>query len=266
MAGKAVHPFRRRVRHSVDLLPEVEISESGNIRSLHLGSATIQSSMDIDDPADLVLTYTRAMMGFLLWHDDPRHIVQIGLGGGSFSRFIDEYLPDAISVAVEINPQVISVARAFFELPEEGDFFEVIEADGADYIKMFRESTDNILVDGFDDQQIVQALTTEEFFEDCKRALTANGMLVTNWWSGDKRYHSFLERLLAAFEGRVIELPAATHGNMAVMAFKDTPNLTSWDKLAARADELEGRFGLEFGEFVRRLKEANLHSNNRLLI
>ncbi|MNY69953.1 spermidine synthase [compost metagenome] len=53
---------------------------------------------------------------------------------------------------------------------------------------------------------------------------------------------------------------------MAVMAFKQPPSLTGWDALAKKADELEGRFGLEFGEFVKRLKEANLHSNNRLLI
>ena len=266
MAGKALHPFRRRVRNSVESQPEVEISEADNIRSLHLGSETIQSSMDLDDPADLVLSYTRAMMGFLLWNDAPRHIVQVGLGGGSLVRFIDEYLPDAISVAVEINPQVIAVARAFFQLPEEGDFFELIEADGADYIKVFRQSTDVIMVDGFDGLQIVDELTTEEFFEDCKQALTDNGIFVTNWWSGDKRYHSFLERLLAAFEGRVIELPSATHGNMAVMAFKRTPAPVSWEALYKKADELEGRFGLEFGEFVRRMKEANLHSNNRLLI
>ena len=63
MAGKAQHPFRRRVRNSQDALPDVDISESDNIRSLHLGSATIQSSMDLDDPADLVLTYTRDAAG-----------------------------------------------------------------------------------------------------------------------------------------------------------------------------------------------------------
>ena len=36
-------------------LPEVGISEEGNIRSLHLGSDTIQSSMNLDHPAELVL-------------------------------------------------------------------------------------------------------------------------------------------------------------------------------------------------------------------
>ncbi|MCL6264076.1 polyamine aminopropyltransferase [Craterilacuibacter sp. RT1T] len=266
VAGKACHPFRRRVRAAIDEMPEVEISESGNIRSLHLGSETVQSSMNLDEPADLVLSYTRAMMGFLLFGEEPQHILQIGLGGGSITRFIDEYLPNARSLVVEINPQVIAVARAFFQMPEEGEYFEIIEADGADYVKIFRESTDAILVDGFDGVQIVDALTTEDFFMDCRRALSPNGVFVANWWSGDKRYQAFLERLLEVFEGRVIELPSASHGNVAVMAFRQSPHPVSWDALEFRADQLECRYGIEFGDFVRRIKECNLHSAGRLLI
>jgi spermidine synthase len=243
-------------------MPEVEISEADGIRSLHLGSETVQSSMNIEDPTELVLSYSRAMMGFLLFNDDPSHILQIGLGGGSLSRFIDFYLRDAKSVAVDINPQVIAVARAFFELPEEGERFEIVEADGADYVKIFRDSTDVILVDGFDGLQIVDELTTESFFEDCRRAMTPEGVFVTNWWSGDKRYMSFLERLLGVFEGRVLELPAVSHGNVAVMAFNELPAMTRWDALERKADQLEQRFGLEFGDFVERLRMNNPHAKS----
>jgi spermidine synthase len=262
VANKALHPFRRRVRSSVNAMPEVEISEADGIRSLHLGSETVQSSMNIEDPTELVLSYSRAMMGFLLFNDDPAHILQIGLGGGSLSRFIDFYLRDAKSVAVDINPQVIAVARAFFELPEEGERFEIVEADGADYVKIFRDSTDVILVDGFDGLQIVDELTTESFFEDCRRAMTPEGVFVTNWWSGDKRYMSFLERLLGVFEGRVLELPAVSHGNVAVMAFNQLPAMTRWDALERKADQLEQRFGLEFGDFVERLRMNNPHAKS----
>jgi spermidine synthase len=263
--NKARHPFRRRVRSGVDAMPEVEISEADNIRSLHLGSETVQSSMNLDDPTDLVLSYSRAMMGFLLFNDDPRHILQIGLGGGSFARFIGHYLPDAQSVAVDINPQVIAVARAFFELPREDERFEIVEADGAEYVRIFRDSTDVILVDGFDGLQIVDALTTEDFFEDCRRALTPNGIFVTNWWSGDKRYMTFLERLLGVFGGLVLELPAASHGNVAVMAFAGEPAGTRWDAMEKRADALERRFGLEFCAFVERMRQASPQSDRCLM-
>ena len=38
----------------------VEVSEKDGIRSLHLGSETVQSSMRLADPTELVLSYTRA--------------------------------------------------------------------------------------------------------------------------------------------------------------------------------------------------------------
>ena len=97
------HPYRR-LRPARDALPEVGISEENGIRSLHLGSSTIQSSMSLDKPAELVLSYSRAMMAWLLFADPPAHITQIGLGGGSFARWIDAYLPDTRQTAVDINP------------------------------------------------------------------------------------------------------------------------------------------------------------------
>ncbi len=161
----ARHPYRR-LRPAKSSFPEVGISEEGNIRSLHLGSDTIQSSMNLDHPSELVLSYSRAMMGWLLFTDAlPQHITQIGLGGGSFARWIDTYLPDTRQTAVDINPQVIAIARNLFELPFEGEKFEIIEADGAEYIKVFRHNTDIILVDGFDGEQIIDALVEEPFSE-----------------------------------------------------------------------------------------------------
>ena len=242
------HPYRR-LRPAKSDLPEVGISEEGNIRSLHLGSDTIQSSMNLDHPAELVLSYSRAMMGWLLFAEKtPKHITQIGLGGGSFARWIDSYLPDTKQTAVDIN---------LFELPFEGENFEIVEADGAEYIKVFRHNTDAVLVDGFDGEQIIDALVEEPFFQDCRHALSPDGVFVTNWWSGDKRYQRFIERLLNVFEGRVLELPAESHGNMAVMAFQSSPKEQNLDKLKKRAKKLSGQYGLDFKRMLNDLKASN---------
>ena len=240
----ARHPYRR-LRSARFALPEVGISEHGNIRSLHLGSETVQSSMNVDYPAELVLSYSRAMMAWLLFVENVRHITQIGLGGGSFVRWIDAHLPEVAQTAVEINPQVISVARGLFELPFEGEKFEIIEADGAEYIKTLRGGTDVLLVDGFDGVQIIDALVAEPFFADCRTALSDNGIFVTNWWSGDKRYPLFLQRLAQVFEQRVLCVPAETHGNMAVLAFQNqVPQpLAALQKKAAKLSE---QYGLDF--------------------
>ena len=240
----ARHPYRR-LRSARFTLPEVGIFEHGNIRSLHLGSETVQSSMNVDYPAELVLSYSRAMMAWLLFAENVRHITQIGLGGGSFVRWIDAHLPEVAQTAVEINPQVISVARGLFELPFEGEKFEIIEADGAEYIKTLRGGTDILLVDGFDGVQIIDALVAEPFFVDCRTALSDNGIFVTNWWSGDKRYPLFLQRLAQVFEQRVLCVPAETHGNVAVLAFQNqAPQpLAALQKKAAKLGE---QYGLDF--------------------
>ena len=240
----ARHPYRR-LRSARFALPEVGISEHGNIRSLHLGSETVQSSMNVDYPAELVLSYSRAMMAWLLFAENVRHITQIGLGGGSFVRWIDAHLPEVAQTAVEINPQVISVASGLFELPFEGEKFEIIEADGAEYIKTLRGGTDILLVDGFDGVQIIDALVAEPFFADCRTALSDNGIFVTNWWSGDRRYPLFLQRLAQVFEQRVLCVPAETHGNVAVLAFQNqAPQpLAALQKKAAKLSE---QYGLDF--------------------
>ena len=240
----ARHPYRR-LRSARFALPEVGISEHGNIRSLHLGSETVQSSMNVDYPAELVLSYSRAMMAWLLFVENVRHITQIGLGGGSFVRWIDAHLPEVAQTAVEINPQVISVARGLFELPFESEKFEIIEADGAEYIKTLRGGTDILLVDGFDGVQIIDALVAAPVFADCRTALSDNGIFVTNWWSGDKRYPLFLQRLAQVFEQRVLCVPAETHGNVAVLAFQNqAPQpLAALQKKAAKLSE---QYGLDF--------------------
>ena len=255
------HPHqRRRIRR---VLPEAGISESGNIRSLHLDSPTVQSSMNLDDPSELVLSYSRAMMAWLMFVPTPRHITHIGLGGGSFARWIDAFLPDAAQTAVEINPQVIQIARMLFELPFEDEKFEILEADGAEYVKTLNGGTDVLLVDGFDGEQIIDDLVGEDFFQDCFRALSADGVFAANWWSGDKRYELFKERLARSFGGRLIAVPAESHGNVAVLAFKGEAE-TALDTLKRRAAKLQEQYRLDFPRMLADIKAANPHNDKKL--
>ena len=69
---------------------DIEMSEKDGVRALHLGSSMVQSAMRLTAPNELELAYTRCMMGFLLFHPNPIHIVMIGLGGGSLAKFVYE--------------------------------------------------------------------------------------------------------------------------------------------------------------------------------
>lgn len=149
-------------------------------------------------------------------------------------------------MAVEINPAVIHIARMMFELPLEDEFFQIVEADGIDIIAAMEGSTDVILVDAFDGVQIIDAMIEPPFLQNCRRALTKYGIFVINLWSADRRYHRFVEHIKNAFDGKILEIPAETHGNVAVLAFNRLPENLSDEKLKKQAEKLSKITKMDF--------------------
>lgn len=245
---------------------EAHVSEEGGVRTLHLGSDTVQSSMRLSDPNELVLSYTRAMMGFLLFHREPRHLVMIGLGGGSLAKFAYHRFPEAMVTAIECNPKVIALARTLFHVPPDDERFVVLQADGDQYVRDNPASCDVLMVDAFDHVAQVEALATEDFYARARDALVDDGVLVVNLWSTDNRFDTYLQRIERVFDHRVVCLPAERKGNVAVFAFTRRPTMTRFEQLKERARELEARTGLEFLKFVGRLSELNPHTEHRLLV
>ena len=92
-----------RMRKPADAADAVHVSEKFGVRSLHIGSETIQSSMRIARPYDLELSYTRSMMAFLLFNERPGRVLMIGLGGGSLAKFIYHRLPWVTTEVVEVD-------------------------------------------------------------------------------------------------------------------------------------------------------------------
>lgn len=257
---------QKRVHKAVNAGNEVEVSEEKGVRYLHLGSRTVQSAMRISRPYDLELEYTRRMMAFLLFNPEPRQALLVGLGGGSLSKFVYHYLTGVQAVTVEIDPQVIAAARAWFELPPDDERFTVIEGDGAAWVASHEGCADVLMVDGYDGHSIVEALSSQEFFDHCRRALTPGGVLAVNLWGSSPDFPIYLDRLGVSFEGRVLCLPSMARGNVAVLAFNRDQGSPRWQDLRDRARQLEARYGLEFLRFVEDLRDANAHSGNRLLI
>src|SRR5688572_1868289 len=106
-----------RIRKPADDEQTAYVSERYGVRSLHIGSDTVQSSMRLTRPNDLELSYTRSMMAFLLFAPEPSDVLMIGLGGGSLAKFVHHRLPAARVRAVEVNPQVVAIARQYFHVP-----------------------------------------------------------------------------------------------------------------------------------------------------
>lgn len=266
MLRNAPRRIARFVTKALHDNPEVDVSEERGVRSLHLGSATIQSSMRVSAPYDLELTYTRGMMCFLLFSTKARSVLMVGLGGGSIPKFIHRYLPDFRITAVELNPAVIAAARAQFFLPEDDARLQVVEGDGAVYIDDHPGSHDVLMLDAYDAKGLAPDLSSQDFYDSCHRALTEDGILVVNLWGSDKNFDVYLQRIEQSFDSAVLKLPTGRPGNIVIFAFKRHAGDLRVKSLLERAWRLQSELKIEFSEFLNSLREYNLHSETRIIV
>jgi len=244
----------------------VYVTERFGVRSLHIGSDTIQSSMRLARPNDLELAYTRSMMAFLLFNAQPQRVLMIGMGGGSLAKFVYHRLPWAVAEVVEVDPRVVAIARQQFFVPPDDERLRVHIGNGAERVAEAEPAADVIFVDGFDGDSQVEELSTRAFYDACRTRLAPRGVLVVNLWGSDRRFHEYLERIEAAFPAGTLCLPAEKPGNVIVFGFRDNPGNPLWDDLERKGRELQELFGLEFSRFVRGLRKMNRWDEHRLYV
>lgn len=246
--------------------PPVQVSEEEGIRLLHLGGTAVQSAMRIQAPYRLELEYTRSMMGFLLFKMHPRDIGLIGLGGGSMAKFMHRFLPESRVSALEIHPEVVAVARSSFLLPADDERLNVVVGDGAAFVREHPNSQDVLLVDGYDANHVVDTLVAAEFYRDCHAMLRPGGVAVFNLWGSDADYPLYFNRLAAAFDAHVLQLPSETKANIVVFAFREPLPDASFAYLSGRADRLQADLGLEFDDFLVRMGYCNQCTENGFVV
>lgn len=263
---RAGRRFFQNIHRSASAEESVEVSESNGVRSLHLGNDTIQSSMRLLDPTALELAYTRGMMVFMLFMQNMKDIVIIGLGGGSVPKYIYHHLPEVDSLrVVEINPRIIQFARSHFEVPDNDARFEIIEGDGAAYVKAHPATTQVLIMDAYGGSGIAEELSSQEFFDNCARALTPDGVLVANLWGSDPNFGVYLQRIEQAFDHRVFMLPTGRPGNIIVFAFRRQPLELRWTVLREKAKALEKTHKIEFLQFLEKIRDCNPATSHRLI-
>lgn len=255
--------FRGKVHKSVLDDNIVEVSEVDGVRSLHLGSNTVQSSMKLRDTFSLELAYTRGMMCFLLFSETIKHVLTIGLGGGSCAKYMLQNCPEINQTVIEINPQIISIAHSHFYVPQSDEKLNIIEGDGLVYLINNINSADCLMIDAFDAHGIPADFCSQDFFDSCEMALTEQGIFAINLWGSDKNFDVYLQRIESSFNGRALILPTGKPGNIVVFGFKFSANLKK-DILLARAKALEKNHKIEFERFLEKLCDHNPHNHKQL--
>ena len=240
-------------------LPEVSVSDDGEVRHLHLGTPWIQGSMRVAEPFEIELQYVQRMMAWLLFVEPAsvtkRHAMQLGLGAGAITKFCYKKLR-LCTTAIELNPQVLAVCRQWFKLPPDGPKLRVVLADAAEEIKnpMWLGTVDALAVDLYDHEAAAPVLDSPDFYADCRALLTEDGCMTVNLFGRASSFERSLKSMASAFgEDALWAFKPTREGNTVVLAQR-TPSRPKRAELMARAEVVQERWGLPATKWVRVFK------------
>ncbi len=234
------------------------IVDRGVRRFLHFDLFAVQSAMNLLHPQRLSLNYTRKMMAFLLFNPSPTRILLLGLGGGSLAKFCYSHLPHTSITAVEVNPDVIALRKAFC-VPENDERFRVVQAEGADYVARAGRSKDVILADACDRTGVAAECESLEFYQHAYHRLDPGGVFISNLCSDASTTQ--IRRIRTVFGEHCMTLRARRDGNLILLALKEPSGAIDWPRLEASAADLKRRLGLDFPRYVRRVRESYVTSH-----
>ena len=239
--------------------PEVNFSEEGPIRHLHLGSEWIQGSMLVDAPTVLVHEYIKRMMAWLLFVDPAtvpqRQALQLGLGAGSLTKFCHKELRMK-TTAIELNPQVLHACRGWFKLPADNARMQVVLGDASVQIQQDRwlGAVDALQVDLYDEEAAAPVLDSAEFYANCRKTLTDEGCMTVNLFGRTSSFQKSVDKIAAAFGmDAVWAFKSTREGNTVVLAQR-TPSRPKRVVLAERAAVIQDQWGLPADKWVRVFK------------
>ncbi|MES2129402.1 MAG: spermidine synthase [Pseudomonadota bacterium] len=235
--------------------PPATITEFKGVRFLHLGTSWVQGAMRLAKPDAIELEYVQMMMMWMLFLEQPRHIVQLGLGSAALTKFCYGRFPQARVTAIELNPNVIAIDRARFGLPPNDARLDVREMDALDFVldAANHGKVDVLQVDLYDEEARGPVLDTPEFYQGCYDCLSADGIMTTNVFGDFSNYDKNLQAMEMVFDA-VVWLPEVHDANIVVIAFKNAPQI-DFSVLYERAGAIKKQMNLPAKSWVNGFKD-----------
>jgi spermidine synthase len=119
----------------------------------------------------------------ILAHGAAAKVLIIGGGDGGIMREVLRHPNVTLCHMVDIDDMVVEISKKYLPSLSDGVFDnprgKVIIADGCKFVKETTERYDVVIVDSTDPIGPGAVLFTEEFYTDCRNAMTPGGIMVT---------------------------------------------------------------------------------------
>jgi spermidine synthase len=134
------------------------------------------------------------VLPFAVRSSPPRAVAILGNAAGTTARALGHYFPDTSVDAVEIDSELTTLGRRWFDL--RNPRMRMHHEDARPYLRRTSSSYDAIMVDVYRQPYIPFYLATREFFELVRGHLTPGGVVVVN--VGHPEGQDDLEKVLSA--------------------------------------------------------------------
>ncbi len=257
-ASPAFKTMNTLLHSSHDGQQPVVVEEEDGIRTLHFGNDARQSCFAVQEPARLVLAYTRWMMTALLVPPRLRSVLLLGLGGGAMVRFLLHHHPGCTIDAVEISGTVITQARELFNLPST-ESLRIHRDDAARFVENQPYSSyELVLVDLFEAEAMAPPLFSPAFYHNIRNLLTPDGVMAANLWSGDRQaYRLARQSAIGAFDHQLLEMSVKKRSNTIMLAFPGPLPKQRLRTVRKQATSSVQYYGLNFPRYLKKLRRTN---------
>jgi spermidine synthase len=236
------------------------VTDEDGLRSLRFGTEERQSCLDLEQPWELQLDYTRWMMTALLLHPAPRRLLLFGLGGGAMAHFLLHHHPEARLTVVEMDPHIIRLAQLWFALPGT-DNLHLVNREAAAFLAEAGETTwdiDIAFLDIFGPGAMAAPLFDQAFHRAILDHLSPDGLLAVNLWSGDRElFDRAREAVRQASDDQLLEMQVKRRSNAILLAFPGPIPRAVVKQAHKQATAHQRRYGLDFPQYLKRLRRAN---------
>jgi spermidine synthase len=173
---------RKVLFERVSAYHHIQVYDEDNIRTLSFNGSW-ETRMSLTNPLTGHFEYTEHFQMPWMWNHNIKHVLMVGLGGGSTQRAYQHYYTNTTVDTVEIDPVVVETAKKYFGVTESTNFHIHID-DGRVYLKRDTNTYDLILMDAYATTRygssLPASLTTKEFYELANSHLSTNGVLAYN--------------------------------------------------------------------------------------
>lgn len=240
------------VFYAKDELGEMKVHDDGQYRLLSFADGDEQSRINIAKPHVLQHEYSQSMMLSLLFKT-PKRLTVLGVGGGCLISSMHACVPGIQITGVELRPQVVQIAKEYFNLPASKRI-QIVEQDAKVYIAdSSHKKVDLLFTDLYHAHGMDKGVLREQFIEQCDNQLKPNGWLVINCWEEEYNYLDLVELLRTYFiDIRSVNTGA---GNWVIFAGKLLDH-QSGKQLKQEAQKLGNHLGFPLTKWLNRLESV----------